>query len=150
MSPPLPCATPARRRQIPLRAPKSRTLCRAPCLGLTIGRLRKGDANTAVSASPGRSQQPITELRQLPSPQWTSCRRRFVPNRSKLIGKRLRLHLESQFLRIAGVSGWPRLFHSMNARGQTELKCEFMSQVVCLWPNNRPQFVQQCYLLVTA
>ncbi|MFO0902370.1 MAG: recombinase family protein [Pirellulales bacterium] len=34
LSRPLPSATPTRCRQIALRTPKSRTLCRAPCLGL--------------------------------------------------------------------------------------------------------------------
>jgi hypothetical protein len=50
------CATPGRRRQIVLRAPKSRTLCRALCLGLTIGRLRRSETDTAVLVSQGRSQ----------------------------------------------------------------------------------------------
>jgi hypothetical protein len=43
-------ATPSR-RPIAFRAPKSRILGRAPCLGLTIGRLRKSETDTAVSVS---------------------------------------------------------------------------------------------------
>jgi hypothetical protein len=56
LSHPFPRATPALRLRIALRAPKSRTLCRAPCLGLTIGRLRLSETDTAVSVSLERSQ----------------------------------------------------------------------------------------------
>ena len=38
-----------------------------------------------------------------------------------------------RLLRRAGVSGWPRLFHSMRASRQTELQREFPLHVVCSW-----------------
>jgi hypothetical protein len=37
----------------------------------------------------------------------------------------------TRLLRRAGVSGWPRLFHSMRASRQTELQREFPLHVVC-------------------
>jgi len=52
-------------------------------------------------------------------------------------------------LRRAGVSGWPRLFHSMRASRQTELQREFPLHVVCSWLGNSPRIAQQSYLLVT-
>jgi hypothetical protein len=51
--------------------------------------------------------------------------------------------------RRAGVSGWPRLFHSMRASWQTELQREFPLHVVCSWLGNSPRIAQQSYLLVT-
>jgi hypothetical protein len=48
-----------------------------------------------------------------------------------------------------GVSGWPRLFHSMRASRQTELQREFPLHVVCSWLGNSPRIAQQSYLLVT-
>ena len=55
----------------------------------------------------------------------------------------------TRLLRRAGVSGWPRLFHSMRASRQTELQHEFPLQVVCSWLGNSPRIAQQSYLLVT-
>jgi len=55
----------------------------------------------------------------------------------------------TRLLRRAGVSGWPRLFHSMMASRQTELQREFPLHVVCSWLGNSPQIAQQSYLLVT-
>jgi integrase len=54
-----------------------------------------------------------------------------------------------RLLRRAGVSGWPRLFHSMRASRQTELQREFPIHVVCSWLGNSPRIAQQSYLLVT-
>jgi len=51
--------------------------------------------------------------------------------------------------RRAGISGWPRLFHSMQASRQTELQREFPLHVVCSWLGNSPRIAQQSYLLVT-
>ena len=55
----------------------------------------------------------------------------------------------TRLLRRAGVSGWPRLFHSMRASRQTELQREFPLHVVCSWLGNSPRIAQQSYLLVT-
>jgi hypothetical protein len=55
----------------------------------------------------------------------------------------------TRLLRGAGVSGWPRLFHSMRASRQTELQREFPLHVVCSWLGNSPRIAQQSYLLVT-
>ena len=55
----------------------------------------------------------------------------------------------TRLLRRAGVSGWPRLFHSMRASWQTELQREFPLHVVCSWFGNSPRIAQQSYLLVT-
>ncbi len=56
--------------------------------------------------------------------------------------------------RRVGVSGWPRLFHTVTlqegrASRQTELQREFPLHVVCSWLVNAPRIVQQSYLLVT-
>jgi len=61
-------------------------------------------------------------------------------------------NLRSEMLRLlrrAGISGWPRLFHSMRASRQTELQREFPLHVVCSWLGNSPRIAQQSYLLVT-
>ena len=64
--------------------------------------------------------------------------------------KNLNLRTEmTRLLRCAGVSGWPRLFHSMRASRQTELQREFPLHVVCSWLGNSPRIAQQSYLLVT-
>jgi hypothetical protein len=55
----------------------------------------------------------------------------------------------TRLLRRGGVSGWPRLFHSMRASRQTELQREFPLHVVCSWLGNSPRIAQQSYLLVT-
>jgi hypothetical protein len=55
----------------------------------------------------------------------------------------------TRLLRRAGVSAWPRLFHSMRASRQTELQREFPLHVVCSWLGNSPRIAQQSYLLVT-
>jgi hypothetical protein len=53
-----------------------------------------------------------------------------------------------RLLRRAGVSGWPRLFHSMRASRQTELQREFPLHLVCSWLCNSPWIAQQSYLLM--
>ncbi|MCY3005506.1 MAG: hypothetical protein NTV29_05965 [Planctomycetota bacterium] len=55
----------------------------------------------------------------------------------------------TRLVRRAGVSGWPRLFHSMRASRQTELQREFPLHIVCSWLGNSPRISQQSYLLVT-
>jgi hypothetical protein len=55
----------------------------------------------------------------------------------------------TRLLRRAGVSGWPRLFHSMRASVQTELQREFPIHMVCSWFGNSPHIAQQSYLLTT-
>ena len=60
----------------------------------------------------------------------------------------------TRLLRRAGVSGWPRLFHSVTlqegrASRQTELQREFPLHVVCSWLGNSACIAQQSYLLVT-
>lgn len=55
----------------------------------------------------------------------------------------------TRLLRRTGVSGWPRLFHSMRASRQRELQREFPLHVVCSWLGNSPRIAQQSYLLVT-
>ncbi|MCE2754303.1 MAG: hypothetical protein LW720_20800 [Pirellula sp.] len=54
----------------------------------------------------------------------------------------------TRLLRRAGVSGWPRLFHSVKlqegrASRQTELQREFPLHVVCSWLGNSPRIAQQ-------
>ena len=60
----------------------------------------------------------------------------------------------TRLLRRAGVSGWPRWFHTVKlqegrASRQTELQREFPLHVVCSWLGNSPRIAQQSYLLVT-
>ncbi len=60
----------------------------------------------------------------------------------------------TRLLRRAGVSGWPRLFHTVSLREgrssrQTELQREFPLHVVCSWLGNSQLIAQQSYLLVT-
>jgi hypothetical protein len=48
------------------------------------------------------------------------------------------------------ISGWQRLFQSMRASRQMELKREFpMHVVVCNWLGNLTRISKQSYLLVT-
>jgi hypothetical protein len=47
------------------------------------------------------------------------------------------------------ISGWPRLFHAMQASRRTDLQREFPLHVVCSWLGNSPRIAQQGYLLVT-
>ena len=61
-------------------------------------------------------------------------------------------NLRSQFLKLlrrAGVSPWPRLFHSMRATRQTELERSFPLHVVCSWLGNTESIAKKSYLLVT-
>ncbi len=61
-------------------------------------------------------------------------------------------NLRSEMLRLlrrAGISGWPRLFHSMRASRQTELQQEFPLHVVCTWLGNSRGIAQRSYQLVT-
>jgi hypothetical protein len=51
--------------------------------------------------------------------------------------------------RRAGVSGWPRLLHSMRADRRTELQREFPLHAVSYSLGNLPRIAQQSYLLVT-
>jgi hypothetical protein len=60
----------------------------------------------------------------------------------------------TRLLRRAGVSGWPRLFHSVKLQQgrvsrQTGLQREFPLHVVYSWLGNSPRIAQQSYLLVT-
>ena len=60
----------------------------------------------------------------------------------------------TRLLHRAGVSGWPRLFHSVTLKAgraskQTDLQREFPLHVVCSWLGNSPRIAQQSYLLVT-
>ena len=94
-----------------------------------------------------------------PSPSNSKIRRRRLAGVSSIsIGSVLaflvsRIVIQSlnryPLLRLAGVSGWPRLFHSMQASRQTELQREFPLHVVCSWLGNSPRIAQQSYLLVT-
>jgi integrase len=61
-------------------------------------------------------------------------------------------NLRTQFLKLlakAGVSPWPRLFHSMRASRQTELQEDFPTHVVCSWIGNSEAIAKESYLLVT-
>lgn len=61
-------------------------------------------------------------------------------------------NLRTQFLKLlakAGVSPWPRPFHSMRASRQTELQEEFPTHVVCSWIGNSEEIAKESYLLVT-
>lgn len=61
-------------------------------------------------------------------------------------------NLRTQFMKLltkAGVSPWPRLFHSMRASRQTELQEEFPTHVVCSWIGNSEAIAKESYLLVT-
>lgn len=49
----------------------------------------------------------------------------------------------------AGVTPWPRLFHSMRATRQTELENLFPRHVVCAWMGNSSVVAERNYLLVT-
>ena len=54
----------------------------------------------------------------------------------------------TRLLRRAGVSSWPRLFHSMRASRQTELQREFPLYVVCSLLGNSLRIAQQSHLLI--
>lgn len=62
-------------------------------------------------------------------------------------------NLRTQFLKLlkkAGVEPWPRVFHSMRARLQTEFEEKFPRHVVCSWLGNTEEVFKEHYLLVTA
>jgi hypothetical protein len=48
----------------------------------------------------------------------------------------------TRLLRRSGVSGWPRLFHAMQASRRTELQREFPLHVFCFWLGNLPRIAQ--------
>lgn len=61
-------------------------------------------------------------------------------------------NLRTQLLKrveAAGVTPWPRLFHSMRASRQTELERQFPRHVVCAWMGNSAAVAAKSYLLVT-
>lgn len=61
-------------------------------------------------------------------------------------------NLRSQFGRIvkhAGLTPWPRLFHAMRARRETELAKEYPIHVVTAWLGNTPCIALKHYLQVT-
>jgi hypothetical protein len=47
------------------------------------------------------------------------------------------------------ISGWPRLFHAMQASRRTEIQRKFPLHVVCSWLRGSPRIAQQSNLLVT-
>ncbi len=49
----------------------------------------------------------------------------------------------------AGLTVWPRLWHSLRATRQTELEDRFPSHVVCAWLGNSKQVARDHYLQVT-
>jgi integrase len=60
-------------------------------------------------------------------------------------------NLRTQFLKLlkkAGVTPWPRLFHSMRASRQTELHEEYPLQAVCAWIGNSEEVAKSNYLLM--
>jgi len=77
-----------------------------------------------------------------------------ISEKSPTMGRK-NANLRSEMMRLlplAGVSGWPRLFHSVKfqegrASRQTEL--QFPLHGVCSWLGNSPRIAQQSYLLVT-
>jgi len=61
-------------------------------------------------------------------------------------------NLRTQFLKVlklARVTPWARLFHSMRASRQTELEREFPLHVVCAWLGNTEAIAKKHYLLVS-
>ena len=61
-------------------------------------------------------------------------------------------NLRTQLLRIikgAGVKPWPKLFHNLRARRQTELTARFPLHVVCEWIGNSAPIADKHYLQVT-
>jgi integrase len=88
-------------------------------------------------------QRPTVTRASEPAPVSSGCNTTMGRKNSNLRTEMTRL------LRRAGVSGWPRLFHSMRASRQTELQREFPLHVVCSWLGNSPRIAQQSYLLVT-
>lgn len=53
-------------------------------------------------------------------------------------------------MKSAGVTPWPRLFHSMRATRQTELEQEFGLPAACAWLGNTTAIAKEHYLLVTS
>ncbi len=61
-------------------------------------------------------------------------------------------NLRTQFLRVvkrAGMSPWPRLFHSLRASRETELAREYPIHVVTAWLGNTPKIAMKHYLMTT-
>ncbi len=61
-------------------------------------------------------------------------------------------NLRTQFLRYirkAGVTPWPKLFHNLRASCQTELAERFPSHVICQWIGNSEAVAREHYLQTT-
>jgi len=96
-----------------------------------------------------RSSENVADLSEVRTRGFRRNPRQFAAN-TAMGWKNANLRSEmTRLLRRAGVSGWPRLFHSMRASRQTELQREFPLHVVCSWLGNSPRIAQQSYLLVT-
>ena len=96
------------------------------------------------------------QTEKLPDPNSALAHRDFTGYHPRLITPKFSRKLRAKergcrslAMSLAGVSGWPRLFHSMRASRQTELQREFPLHVVCSWLGNSPRIAQQSYLLVT-
>jgi integrase len=55
-----------------------------------------------------------------------------------------------RYLKQAGITPWPRLFHSLRASRQTELERDFGITAACAWLGNTEGVAKQSYLLVTS
>lgn len=55
-----------------------------------------------------------------------------------------------RYLKKAGITPWPRLYHSLRASRQTELERDFGITAACAWLGNTEGVAKQSYLLVTS
>jgi len=74
--------------------------------------------------------------------------------REKALGDRgwRNCNLRTQFERIikrAGLTPWPRIFHTLRSSRETELAAEYPIQVVTAWLGNTPRIALKHYLQVT-
>ena len=67
-------------------------------------------------------------------------------SRFRAINLRTQLH---RIIRRSGLTPWPRTFHNLRARRQTELAAVFPLHVVCAWIGNKRAVAAEHYLQVT-
>ena len=72
----------------------------------------------------------------------------YVIERYRDAGANLRTQM-TRIVKHASLTPWPRIFHNMRSRRQTELKETFASHMVCKWIGNSPQVARKHYLQLT-
>jgi len=120
-------------------------------IGWERGRIRVTSPKTAHYEGRGERTIPLfPELRPLLEEAFEAAPEgsRYVIARWRDTQTNRRTHL-LRIIRRAGLKPWPKLFHNLRARRQTELAAEYPLHVVCEWIGNTRAVAQEHYLRVT-